>query len=148
MIMARKKNGFDASVLLKYADQLQEAGGDKALKWGVATSMETAKRQINIQLEKRLQPGNLPAGGKYSTGDTAESIDRQYRTQWNGNIATLPLGFDMSKSGLASIMLLYGTPRMKPVPGLNDALKGKVARRIVRERQEEGMRAILERLGK
>ena len=66
---------------------------------------------------------------------------------WEGNLATLPLGFDMSKSGITSILLLHGTPKMRPVAGLADALTGKSARSAARKAQEEAMLKIIERLG-
>lgn len=146
--MAKKKNGFDTSALLKYADQLEALGGSDALKRATQAGMATAKQEINRQIRTAMQPGNLPAGGKYSTGDTLESLDKNMHAKWEGNVATLPLGFDMNKSGITSIMLLYGTPKMRPVAGLHDALYGKTAKAKARKAQEEAMQKVIERLGK
>ena len=144
--MAKKNNGFDVSVLEKYADQLQEAGGDKAIKWAVGDALRAAKMELNKQITKRMQKPNLPAGGKYSTGKTLEHLDTTYRETWEGNIASIPLGFDESGEGAVVIFLRYGTPKMRPVSGLNDTLKGRVARKKIREAQEQAMQQILQTL--
>jgi len=67
---------------------------------------------------------NLPAGGKYSTGDTIGSLRREATVEWNGTEASVPVGFDIKRGGLASIFLMYGTPRMPKVQGLYDAFYG------------------------
>lgn len=144
----KKKNGFDTTMLEKYGEQLEALGGSAALKRAVQAGMAQAKLAINTQVTAAIQPGNLPAGGKYSTGDTQASLDKNMAATWEGNIATLPVGFDMSKSGITSILLIYGTPKMKPATGLHDALYGKKAQRKAREAQEAAMLTILERLGK
>ena len=68
--MARRKNGFDITALEKYADQLQEAGGMAAVKRAVQGGMLATKKQVNAEVTTAMQSGNLPAGCKYSTGDT------------------------------------------------------------------------------
>lgn len=145
--MAKKKNGFDTTALMKYADRLEAAGGSDALKQAVTAGMAAAKKEINKQVASAMQTSNLPAGGKYSTGDTLDSLDKNLTATWNGNIASLPLGFDMSKSGIVSIVLMYGTPKMRPVPGLVDAVYGKKGKAAARKAQEEALQEILERLG-
>lgn len=144
----RKKNGFDISALTKYAEQLDALGGSDALKRAAQAGMIEAKQEINRQVTTAMQPGNLPAGGKYSTGDTLQSLSKDLRVNWQGNIGELGVGFDMSQSGITSIMLLHGTPKMRPVAGLQDALTGKKGRAAARKAQEAAMRKVLERLGK
>lgn len=143
----KKKNGFDTSVLMKYADRLDELGGTDALKEAAAAGMARAKKEINKQVTAAMQTSNLPAGGKYSTGDTLASLDQNMTATVNGNVLSLPLGFDMAKSGITSILLMYGTPKMRPVPGLVDAIYGKKGKAAARKAQEEAMQEILKRLG-
>ena len=143
----KKKNGFDTSALEKYAERLEAAGGHDAIKRAVNEGMAATKREINNKITKLMQPSNLPAGGKYSTGDTLDSLDKSEAVKWDGNIAELPLGFDMSKSGLSSIMLMHGTPTMAPVKGLKEAIKGQGAKRSAMREQEAAMQKILEELG-
>lgn len=146
--MAKKKNGFDTTMLLKYADQLESLGGSTALKRAAEGGMLQTKQVVNEKLTAAMRPGNLPAGGKYSTGDTMASIDKSMAVNWQGNLGEIPLGFDMKKSGITSIMLMHGTPKMQPVPGLYDALYGQAVRREARKAQEEAIKTIIERLGK
>lgn len=145
--MAKKKNGFDTTALLKYAERLDELGGSDALKRATTAGMAEAKKEINKQVTAAMQTSNLPAGGKYSTGDTLDSLDENLTATWNGDIASLPVGFDMSKSGITSILLMHGTPKMRPVAGLKDALYGKKGKAAARKAQEEAMQKVIERLG-
>lgn len=145
--MSKKKNGFDASVLEKYAERLEEVGGHAAIQRATQAAMITAKIEVNKEIRNSMQPGNLPAGGKYSHGDTIESLDSTTTVEWDGNIASLRLGFDMTKSGITSILLMYGTPKMRPAQGLREAVYGESTRRKVRNAMEESVSKVLERLG-
>lgn len=142
-----RKNGFDTSALLKYADRLEELGGTDALKRATEAGMAVAKQEINKDITAAMQTSNLPAGGKYSTGDTIQSLDKGMSPAWEGNLATLPLGFDMNESGLTHIFLMHGTPKMKPVAGLKEALYGKTAQRKARKAQEAAIQKVIKRLG-
>ena len=91
-------------------------------------------------IEKAM--GKLPAGGKYSTGDTKESIDDEMKVEWEGMTGSIKIGFDFSKSGLKSIFLMQGTkvngtPRMKPVAGLKSAIYGSKTQKEIAEIQEK-----------
>lgn len=142
-----KRSGFNTTALMKYAERLDELGGSDALKRGVEAGMKTQKRIINQQIEEKLALPNLPAGGKYSTGDVKDSIDRTMDVKWNGNFACLPLGFDMDKSGPVSLFLMYGTPKMPPVRGLNNAVKGKIKKATVGKAMEAEILKVIKRLG-
>lgn len=145
--MARRKNGFDITALEKYADQLQEAGGMAAVKRAVQGGMLATKKQVNAEVTTAMQSGNLPAGGKYSVGDTMEHLNEEMTVDWEGNMARLKLGFNMEGGGIASIFLMYGTPRHDPASGLREALK-EHPKKISRKKMQEACVKILERLGK
>lgn len=142
-----KKNGFDITALKKYAEQLEEAGGDAAIKRATQAGMASAKAEINKLVTASMQPGSLPAHGAYSTGDTLKSLNKAMTAEWEGTLATLPLGFDMSQSGPVSIFLMHGTPKMRPAAGLRDALYGPDAKKIARKAQKAAILKVLERLG-
>ena len=143
----RKKNGFDTTMLAKYADRLEAAGGSTAIKRAVEGGMKSAKQEVIHVVTNLMQPGNLPAGGKYATGDTMEHLNRELVIKWEGNMARLGLGFVLEKGGLTSIFLMYGTPQHAPVAGLEDVLRGKKLTRITRKEQEKAILKVLERLG-
>lgn len=86
-----------------------------------------------------VQKANLPAHGKYSFGDTEKSLRKEPIIEKNGTIVIAHVGFDMSQSGLTSIMLMHGTPYMKPAAGMYDAFYGQTAE------IQEAQRAIFER---
>lgn len=145
--MTRRKNGFDITALEKYADQLQEAGGMAAVKRAVQGGMLATKKQVNAEVTTAMQSGNLPAGGKYSTGDTMGHLNEEMTVDWEGNMARLKLGFNMEGGGITSIFLMYGTPRHAPASGLREALK-EHPKKISRKKMQEACVKILERLGK
>ena len=145
--MARRKNGYDITALEKYADQLQEAGGMAAVKRAVQGGMLATKKQVNAEVTTAMQSGNLPAGGKYSTGDTMGHLNEEMTVDWEGNMARLKLGFNMEGGGITSIFLMYGTPRHAPASGLREALKEHPTK-ISRKKMQEACVKILERLGK
>ena len=145
--MARRKNGFDITALEKYADQLQEAGGMAAVKRAVQGGMLATKKQVNAEVTTAMQSGNLPAGGKYSTGDTMGHLNEEMTVDWEGNMARLKLGFNMEGGGITSIFLMYGPPRHAPASGLREALK-EHPKKISRKKMQEACVKILERLGK
>lgn len=45
------------------------------------------------------------------SGDTEKSLVREANIEWAGSVASVPAGFSIRNGGLASIFLIYGTPR-------------------------------------
>lgn len=145
--MARRKNGFDITALEKYAEQLEAAGGTAAVKRAVEGGMKSTKQQTNTRVTSAMAAGNLPAGGKYATGETMEHLNREMAVNWEGNMARLKLGFNLEGGGLVSIFLMYGTPHHAPAAGLREALKEE-PRKISRKEMTAACKKILERLGR
>lgn len=144
--MARRKNGFDITALEKYAEQLEAAGGTAAVKRAVEGGMKSTKQQTNTRVTSAMAAGNLPAGGKYSTGETMAHLNKEMAVNWEGNMARLKLGFNLEGGGLVSIFLMYGTPHHAPAAGLREALK-EDPRKISRKEMAKACKKILERLG-
>lgn len=144
--MAKRKNGFDTSALKKYADDLEAAGGSAALKRAVEGGMKSTKATINPKVNAAIQPGNLPAGGKYSHGGTAAHLNTDFTVNWEGNMARMKLGFNLEGDGLASIFLMYGTPHHAPANGLREALREE-PQKVSRKEMAKACKTVLERLG-
>lgn len=144
--MAKRKNGFDTTALVKYAERLEAVGGTAAVKRAVEGGMKATKAQVNPKVKTAIQPGNLPAGGKYSTGGTAAHLSEEMAVNWEGNMARMKLGFILDGDGLASIFLMYGTPHHAPAAGLREALK-EDPKKISRKEMAKACKKILERLG-
>ena len=146
--MARNKIGLQANGLEEYMKKLDELGGTEMMKKGVESALKTSKQYVNPLIEQSVKSSNLPAKGKFSTGDTKKSIDDDMTVKWDGLTASVKVGFDFKQSGLKSIFLMYGTPRMKPVAGLKAAIYGaktqKELARIQSDALDEVIRNIME----
>ena len=66
---------------------------------------------ITKKAEEAVQKANLPAKGKFSQGDTLNSLYKDAKIEWEGTLASVKTGFSISKGGIASIFMIYGTPR-------------------------------------
>lgn len=76
---------------------------------------------ITKKAEQSVAKPNLPAGGRYSTGRTANSIEREPQITWTGTEGSVSVGFNIKKGGLPSIFMMYGTPRYMKVQAVYDA---------------------------
>ena len=102
---------------------------------------------VTRKAEEAMSKSNLPAGGKFSTGRTLETLRRDANISWQGNMASVSVGFDIDKGGLASIFLMYGTPRMKKDQALYNAFYGKKTLDEIRQAQENVFFDEIRRLG-
>jgi hypothetical protein len=135
--VARKKIGLQFQGWEEYISKLDELGGSTVVKKGVEEALIESKKHVNPLIEKSVAKGKLPAKGKYSHGNTQKSIDEEMRVEWNGLTGEIKIGFDFSKSGVTSVFLMYGTPKMKPVAGLKNAIYGAKTQKEVAEIQEK-----------
>lgn len=106
--------GFD-EVLRK----LNKLGADTK-----AITEEALQKSFDIvtkKAEAAIAKPNLPAGGKYSTGKSAESLTRTLEVTWTGTEASAPVGFNIKRGGYPTIFMMYGTPRYMKVQALYDA---------------------------
>lgn len=142
--MARNRIGLQFDGWEDYIAKLDELGGTSAMKRGVEAGLKESKQYVNPQIEAALS--KLPAGGKYSTGDTKRSLDRDMTIDWSGMTGEIKVGFDFKKSGPVSIFLMYGTPRMSPVSGLKNAIYGAKTKKKIKELQAEAINKVIKRI--
>ena len=71
------------------------------------------------------------------TGATEESLVEKPTIEWNGTIATVKTGFNIKDGGLASIFLMYGTPRIKKDQKLYDAFYSARTQKEIDKIQED-----------
>jgi len=140
--VARKKIGLQFDGWEDYMGKLDELGGTPLMKKATEKALIESKKHVNPLIEKAMVKGKLPAKGRYSTGDTKDSIDEEMKVEWEGMTGSIKVGFDFSKSGVKSILLMQGTevngtPRMKPVSGLKSAIYGAKTTKEVAEIQEK-----------
>lgn len=144
--MARNKIGLQFSGFKEAIAQLEKLEGD--VKGITEAALYESKKVVTGELLKTAEKKNYPAQGKYSSGDVRHSIDLSKDVEWEGFVASIPVGFDLKKGGFPSIFLMYGTPRMPKVQGMYDAIYGsKIRRKIGKIQKEIFQKAIRERMG-
>lgn len=144
--MARNRIGIKVAGFDEYMAKLDELGGSNAMKRGVEEALKDSKKYVNPLLEKAMAKSNLPAKGRYSYGDTKESIDDSRKVDWEGMTAGIKVGFDFSKSGLKSIFLMYGTPKHNPVSGLYAAIYGAKTQKQISAIQSEALDRVIKEI--
>lgn len=117
--MAKRKSmiSIDFSNFSDYAEKLDNLGAD--LKEIFTDAMGQSAETVQFDTIDAMAKGNLPAGGKYSQGDTEASIIRDAKVVWHGSLGEIGLGFDKTRPG-AGGFLITGTPKMQPNRALED----------------------------
>lgn len=141
--MARNRIGLEID-LESMITALEKAGAN--VKDAVDAVQKASKKVVTDALVRDTVKGNFPAKGRYSTGRLAKSIDKDYSVKWQGYTAEVKVGYDFKKSGMESIMLMYGTPRMKKAQKLYNDIYGTRIHKEIAEIQQEALNKILERV--
>ena len=133
--MAKNRMGLQFDGWEETITKLNSLAGNSGTAKAVEEALISSKEYVNEQLDKAVISASLPAKGKYSTGDTRKSINKDSVVQWQGQTASIKVGFDFKKSGTTSIFLMYGTPKMKPAKGLKNAVYGAKTKKEIAEIQ-------------
>lgn len=140
-----KMLSIDFSAFSEYAEQLDQLGAD--LKQVIGDAMDQAAETVQDDVIDAMASANLPAGGKYSHGDTMAQIIKDAQTKWYGSEGEIGLGFDKTKAG-AGGFLITGTPKMRPNYKLEDIFsRKKYQTKIMKQIREELQDAIDEHMG-
>ena len=116
-------DGFDEVV-----NRIKKLDGD--IKGVTEKALKETHKIITNNADKAIRP-------HHKTGQTEKSLKRQAEVKWSGSLASVEVGFDISNGGLASIFLMYGTPRMKKDQSLYNAFFSKKTREDIMNMQEE-----------
>ena len=151
--MAKKtKLSLDGDIFKEYADKLEKLGGN--LRETVEKALEESADYVNDNLERDIKPHRR-------TGKTEKSLRKDWKVEWQGMTASIPVGFDVTKGGLPSIFLMYGTPKHGPVgkrpgaaghPGIKQDKKlfndvyGSATQKKIQEIQEKVFTEEIEKL--
>lgn len=98
--------GFDELIT-----KFDELGGD--VKDILTMAFEDAGEDVGVRTKEAMDDADLPAKGKYSSGDTKKSVIINPKATWNGSRVEIGVGFDKLKNGVGTL-LITGTPRMRP----------------------------------
>lgn len=134
--MPKNKIGLQFDGWTDYMERLDKLGGSQSMKNATEKALIASKEYVNPQIEKAVANSNLPARGKYATGQIKKSINTDKKVEWSAMTGEIKVGFDFDKSGVTSIFLMYGTPRMKPVKGLKNAIYGTKTKKQIAQIQE------------
>lgn len=129
--MQLQLKGFD-----ELMSRLDAAGGD--MKRATEAALKSSKQAITPEIEAEIAKHRR-------TGRTEESIDKSMDVEWDGFTASIDIGFHIRDGGLASIFLMYGTPRIQPDKQLYDAVYGQKVKRKIAKIQDEAINKVIER---
>lgn len=114
------------------------------LEGDVRQTTEKALKETHRIVTQKAETAAAP---HKKTGRTERSMQRQAKVQWAGTLASVETGFNIHNGGLASIFLMYGTPRMRKDQKLYNAFYGSQTRKEVLQAQEEIFMDEIRRLG-
>ena len=140
-----KMLSIDFSNFAEYAEKLDQLGAN--LQKVIGDAMEQAAETVQWDVTDAMATANLPAGGKYSQGDTMNQIIKDAKVNWQGSFGEIGLGFDKTKAG-AGGFLITGTPKMRPNYALEQIFsRKKYLKKITDQINEELQDAIDEYMG-
>lgn len=126
------------------AEQLEQLAGMDGVIEATEKALIATDDYVTAEIDKAV------ASSKFDfdrTGKTKSSIDRDKSVEWNGTTAIVKTGFTISKGGLPSIFLMYGTPKIKPDTNLKNAAKGEgIHRDKINKIQQEEFNKVIKRV--
>lgn len=108
------------------------------LKVPIGEALQKSKEYVDEQAHAAMKK-------HHRTGKTESTILDSASVEWEGHLASIKVGFDISGGGLPSIFLMYGTPRMAKDSKLYNAVYGPKTKREVKEIQEKIFQEALHR---
>ena len=136
--MAKKYIGIDFSELEILSEEIKKMDGDvkKTSEKALIESQKYVAKNLHTEMKKH-----------YLTGQTENSIVEDGEVKWIGNTASIGIGFSVSEGGLASIFLLYGTPKMEKDQKLYNTIFGKKTKEEISNIQAKAFNDEIEKLG-
>lgn len=135
--MAKNKIGLELKGFEEWIERLENLGGD--VKEAAEDSLQVAYSTITPKVIADMKKHKR-------TGRTAGAIVKKSDVKWEGTTASIDVGFKFPE-GLASVFLMYGTPRMKKDTKLYNDIYGSRVKKEIAKKQEEIFTGMIERLG-
>lgn len=110
------------------SQRLQELDGD--LRGVTEEALKNTHAYVTPKLRADMQKHKR-------TGETEKSIIDKPKVFWNGDVASIDVGFDITNGGLASIFLMHGTPRIRPDRKLYQDIYGNNTKKEIADIQEK-----------
>lgn len=132
--MAKKrKTGVEIVGLDELIESLERFGEDVS-KVADKALIQT-KEYINQNLISAMNSSRFDFDSR--SGNTRKSLDQDKRTEHGDGQVSILAGYDIANGGIASIMLMYGTPTITPDRKLYAAVFGAKTKKEVAEIQGE-----------
>lgn len=123
-------DGFD-----KYLEQFEKR--EKLLKATTEEALKATFDKIKPGAERAVQPHRV-------TGSTEESLFDSASVEWDGNVASVDVGFDLRKDVTSQFLIygasaswVYGLPYRPPDMKLWSAIFGHAIQKDIAKTQEE-----------
>lgn len=104
------------------------------LEGNVKKTTEEALRQSERIARKKA---GAAMSSHNKTYRTIRTLKHDQSVNWAGTTASIEVGFDIHNGGLASVFLMYGTPRVKKDQKLYNAFYGAQTKKEVQKLQED-----------
>lgn len=129
--MGLEFKGFD-EVIANY----EAAGGN--VQRAVDGALKQSKQLVTSQLQQAIRRHRR-------TGQTEASLDKNMTVQWDAYIASVDVGFHIRQGGLASVFLMYGTPRVPKDQALYNAVYSSRTKNQIKKLQEQAVNKAIQR---
>ena len=126
--MAKNKIGLQFAGFEEVISNFEKLGGD--VKAATNAALIESQKYIADQAHTAMAPHK-------KTGKTEGSIVKDGRVTWSGMTAEINVGFDLTKGGMPSIFLMYGTPRMAKDTKVYNAVYGSKTKKAIASLQEQ-----------
>lgn len=126
--MGKNKITLSFDGLEEYLQRLENL--EKDVRPVVEESLRESKRLVHQGIGMAMAPHN-------KTYRTIKSLVKGDKVDWTGSVASIDVGFDIENGGMASIYLMYGTPKMAKDQKLYNSIYGTSTRKKVAELQKK-----------
>lgn len=116
--MAKAKWGIEFKDFEKFADQLEKLSSKNTLRSTTEKSLKETHSIITKDAKSAISTHRR-------TGRTEDSLKTDADVQWTSDVGYVDVGFNIASGGLASVFLMFGTPRMSPDKDLFNSVYGQ-----------------------
>lgn len=124
----------NTNVFQDLIDKLEAAGKSKEMYDAVKNGVLEGAKAANKNIKETLIKPNMPALGKYSEGiHKAHTIEPDVKR--SGTVVYTKIGIDSKGiDPVGTQVLIYGSPKQKPLTGLYEAIYGETTLDKIREK--------------
>lgn len=125
---------FDGKAFAEILDNIDKAAG--SLDEAAEKALKAAFTEVTPGIQSAIAP-------HHRSGKTERSLYTAGEVKQEGGVLTVDYGFDIQNGGLASIFLMYGTPKMAKDSNLFNAIVGTRAKKTIKQAEEKALKEVL-----